>query len=258
MGEDKKEWAGILATINTKTKVLGLIALVAEALFLGALTTLREQQLLYALLACAAILVVTIIGIVAVEVTEVRAGKADPGRLTPSPLTPQSEFLNDLINSAIQTVCRAVSLPQTPQAAKLRVFIFRKANDQLVCSHFWSQDPVAEQVGKLRFVLNSEVAKRVAVVRAALDDHICRTSIEPLPAGLGGITGDVADDLNFVLAAPIKDSKGVIWGTVDFDAASEAGRALLQNEVSNSVMFQLAKHLSVIFGLRNESKGAIA
>ena len=136
MSEDKKEWAGILATVNTKTKVLGLIALVTDALFVAALTILRAQQLLFALLACAAILLVTIIGIVVVEVTEVRAAGSNPNRLTPSPLTPQSDFLSDLINSAIQTVCRAVSLPQTPQAAKLRVFIFRKEDDQLaVFSH---------------------------------------------------------------------------------------------------------------------------
>ncbi len=258
MSGDKKEWAGILATVNTKTKVLGLIALVAEALFLGALAVLRDQQLLYALLACAAILVVTIIGIVVVEVTEVRAARPNPNVLTPSPLTPRSDFLSELINSAIQTVCRAVSLPQTPQAAKLRVFIFRKENSQLVCSHFWSQDPVTEQVGKLKFDLNSEVAKKVAVVRAALDDRICRTVVEPLPAELRGVAGDVSDDLTFVLAAPIQDSKGVVWGTVDLDAASEAGRALLQTEVSNAVMFQLAKHLSVIFGLGHQPQGAIS
>ena len=164
MSEDKKEWAGILANVNTKTKVLGLIALVAEALFLGALTVLRDQQLLFALLACAGILIITIIGIVIVEVTEARAVRPDRNRLTPSPLTPRSDFLGEVINSAIQTVCRAVSLPQTPQAAKLRVFIFRKDNDQLVCSHFWSQDQITEQVGKLRFSLNSDVAGKVAVV----------------------------------------------------------------------------------------------
>ena len=257
MNSDKKEWTKILANVNTKTKVLGLIALVAEALFLGALTVLRDQQLLFALFACAGILVVTIVGIVVIEVTEARASQSDRNRLTPSPMTPKSEFLGEIINSAIQTVCRAVSLPQTPQAAKLRVFIFRKDNDQLVCSHYWSQDQVTEQVGKLRFSMNSDVAKKVAVVRAALDDRICRTTVEPLPEGLPGVAGDVSDDLSFVLAAPIKDSKGAIWGTVDFDTSSEAGKTLLSTEVSNAVMFQLAKHLSVIFALEQPSQGAI-
>lgn len=258
MGENKKVWVSILANLDTKTKVLGLIALIAEAFFLGALTVLRDQQLLFALIACAAILLVTIIGIVVIEVTEARGTKYDRNRLTPSPLTPRSEFLNELINSAIQTVCRAVSLPQTPQIAKLRVFIFRKENTQLVCSHFWSQDPVTEQVGKLKFDLTSEVSKKVAVVRAALDDRICRTVVEPLPVDLEGVSGDVADNLSFVLAAPIKDSKGIIWGTVDLDTASEAGKALLLTEVSNAVMFQLARHLSVIFSLEHQRQGAIS
>ncbi|MCK9200617.1 MAG: hypothetical protein M0P59_15035 [Gallionella sp.] len=252
MNENKKEWGDILAKVNTKTKVLGLIALVAEGLFLGALTILREERLLFALYACAAILLVTIIGIVIIEVTETRTFKPDANRLTPSPLTPRSSFLDDVINSSIQTVCRAVSLPQTPQSAKLRVFIFRKKGSQLICSHYWSQDPVTEQVGKLRFDLTSEVAKKVAVVRAATDEKICRTSVEPIPENAQGITGDVSDELKFVLAAPIKDGEGNIWGTVDFDTSSDTGKALLSTEVSDAVMFQLAKHLSIIFALESK------
>jgi hypothetical protein len=249
MSENKKEWAAILSKANTKTKVLALVLLVAGLLFSSSLVVLRDRLALYALFVCAGILLATVVGIVVTEVTEARAPGADQNRLRRSDKTPPSEFLDEIINSAIQTVCRAASLPQTPQAAKLRVFIFRKNGNQLVCSHFWSQDPVTEQVGKLRFDLNLEVAKKVAVVRAAMDNRICRTTVEPLPQGANGVAGDVADDLNFVLAAPIQDSTGDVWGTVDFDAASEAGKALLSNEVSNAVMFQLARHLSVIFEL---------
>jgi len=258
MAKAKESRVGILSTIDTKTKVLALIALIAEALFLGSLTVLPSDQTLYALITCAAILVVTIIGIVIVEIAETRISSTTSHQLIPSPLTPRSEFLNELINSAIQTVCRAVSLPRTPQDAKLRVFIFRKEGSQLICSHYWSQDPVKEQVGKLRFELNSEVAKKVAVVRAAVDEKICRTPVAPLPKGAPGITGDVADDLRFVLAAPIKRNDGNIWGTVDFDTASEEGQALLSTEVSNAVMFQVARHLQVIFSLSDERHAAIA
>ncbi len=257
MSENNKEWAGILANVDTKTKVLGLIALVAEALFLGALTILRDEQLLFALYTCAGVLLLTIIGIVIVEVTEASVTRFNANRLNPSPLTPRSEFLNEVINSAIQTVCRAVSLPQTPQSAKLRVFIFRKEHNQLVCSHYWSQDPVTEQVGKLRFDLTSEVATRVAVVRAVTDEKICRSSIEPIPANTQGVIGDVSDELKFVLAAPIKDIENNIWGTVDFDTSSDTGKALLSTEVSDAVMFQLAKHLSVIFELEHQWQTAI-
>jgi predicted nucleotide-binding protein len=65
------------------------------------------------------------------------------GGVTSSPRTPDTEVLNNLVNGALQTVCRAVSVPQTPESAKLRVFIFKKLGDQLVCSHYWSPNPVA-------------------------------------------------------------------------------------------------------------------
>jgi hypothetical protein len=149
-------------------------------------------------------------------------------------------------------VCRAVSLPETPQSAKLRVFIFKREDDWLVCRYHWSQDPVREQVGKLRFQMTAENAERVAVVRAFRDERICRTTISPLPKDARGVTGDVDDNLTFVLAAPILDAKGTLWGTVDFDAATEKGKALLSTEVSDAVMHQLARHLQVIFSFQTE------
>src|SRR5881296_2825907 len=126
MSEDEKQWANILRNVTTKTKLLGLIALITSALFVGALTRLENRHVLFALLACVAVLLVTIIGIVVDEITEARTARPDRHRLTPSPPPPRSEFLSELINTAIETVCRAVSLPQTPQAVKLRVFIFRR------------------------------------------------------------------------------------------------------------------------------------
>jgi hypothetical protein len=170
--------------------------------------------------------------------------------LRPSPLTPDSPILKALIYSSLETVCRAVSLPQTPQVAKIRVFIFKKENDWLLCRYQWSQDPVCEQVGKLRFQISTEIAREVAVVRAVLDERICRTPVEPLPPSKPVVTGDVDDRLNFVLAAPIFDDAGAVWGTVDFDASTESGKALLSTEVSDAVMHQLAKHLKVVFQLR--------
>lgn len=258
MAKATESRVGILSTIDTKTKVLALVALIAEALFLGSLIVLPVDQVLYALITCAVILVVTIIGIVIVEIAETRISGKARDQLTPSPMTPRSEFLNELVNSAIHTICRAVSLPRTPQDAKLRVFIFRKEGTQLICSHYWSQDPVTEQVGKLRFELNSEVAERVAVVRAVVDERICRTTVAALPKDAPGVTGDVADNLRFVLAAPIRRNDGSIWGTVDFDTSSEDGQALLSTEVSNAVMFQVARHLQVIFSLSDERHAAIA
>lgn len=62
----------ILQAIDSRTKVMALIALIAEALFLGSLATLPSSETLYALIACAVILIVTLGGIVLVEVTEIR------------------------------------------------------------------------------------------------------------------------------------------------------------------------------------------
>ncbi len=189
----------------------------------------------------------TIVGIVIVEVTESRAPKDQ--RMVPSPLTPDSKILDELVNGAIQTVCRAVSVPQTPELAKLRVFIFRKVQNDLLCSHYWSPNPAKEMVGRLRFAIRADLADQVAVVRAAVNDTIARIEVGPISDNLEGVHGDVQEGLKFVLACPIYDADQSIWGVVDFDAATEEGKALLRTEVSDAVMFQLAKHIRVVFSL---------
>jgi predicted nucleotide-binding protein with TIR-like domain len=171
------------------------------------------------------------------------------GEVHPSVLTPDSPLLNQLINSAIQMVCRAVSLPHSPEASKIRVFIFRKEENQLVCSHYWAPNPVKEMVGKLRFDITPEVAQRVAVVKAVIDEEITRTKITPLPDAMEKAAGEVSEELSFVLAAPIFKKDGSIWGTVDFDASTKAAEIFLSTEVSNAAMFQLAQHLKIIFSL---------
>ena len=67
----KEEREGILQALDTRTKLLGLIALIAEGLFLGAVTLLPKYQIIYALIVCATILVITILGIVRIETTSV-------------------------------------------------------------------------------------------------------------------------------------------------------------------------------------------
>lgn len=178
-----------------------------------------------------------------------RPGSDTNAGVTPSPRTPDSALLNQLINGALQTVCRAVSIPETPESAKLRVFIFRRIGEHLVCSHFWSPNPIREMVGKLKFPLKEEWADRVAVVRAALREEITRAEIEPLPTEFTKVTGVVASDLSFVLAAPILSQDGSLWGTVDFDTASEKGKAALNTEEADAAMYQLAQHLKLIFSL---------
>lgn len=245
----KEKRTKILAVLDTRTKVLGLISLIAEALFLGSIFTLPKNHIIFALLICAVILIVTIIGIVIIEKSVTLKGIPKVAELKPSPLTPDSKLIKDLIDSAIHAMCRAVSLPQTPEIAKLRVFIFCKKGDQLICTHYWAPNPIKEMVGKLKFDINSEVAKRVAVVRAVIDASITRTEVKPLPPDFKGLYGEIADDLSFVLAAPIYTHKGEIWGTTDFDAGNEIGKQLLSSEVSDAAMYQLSQHLKQILSL---------
>lgn len=69
----------ILQAIDSRTKVMALIALIAEALFLGSLAAIPSHETLYALIACVVILVVTLAGIILIEVTELRTKRAGSG-----------------------------------------------------------------------------------------------------------------------------------------------------------------------------------
>lgn len=166
--------------------------------------------------------------------------------LQPSALTPDTELLNRLVNSCIESLCRAASLPASPSKLRLRVFVFRSEGQELVCRYYWSQDPVTEKVGQLRFALTETTAEKVAVVRAAVRKTTCRTAVRPLPNDAAGIIGDVADDLTYVLACPIFNEDGTVWGTVDFDTATEAGTELLLTEDANAAIFRIAKHLELV------------
>jgi hypothetical protein len=242
---DKEKWSDLVKHADPKTRVLAIISIIAEVLFIGALWKLPNEQTLYALIVCAVIFAISIIGAVVIEVQAKHATRTS-SPVKPSALTPDTELLNQLVNGALQTVCRAVSIPETPESAKLRVFIFHKQNSQLVCSHYWAPNPVEEHVGQLRFDINAETAVRVAVVRAFINGQITRTAVKPLPPEMKEITGDVSDEVRCVLAAPIRNADRSIWGVVDFDAGNDKGRKLLFTEVSDAAMFQLAQHIQLI------------
>jgi hypothetical protein len=173
--------------------------------------------------------------------------------LTPSALTPGSPILKKLMEGAVETVCRGVSVPQNPETAALSAFIFRLENRDLVCTHYWSPSPRKEQVGILRFAMSDEVAKKVIVVKAAMDKGPCRTLASSLVGNRSGITGEI-DDINFVLATPILNEDGTVWGVVDFDSKNEVGQSLLKTDVSDVVMYNLARHLRLIFSLTETGK----
>lgn len=167
-------------------------------------------------------------------------------------LAGHSNLLNQLVENSLETVCRAMSVPITPEQASLRAFIFCKERDELVCRHFWDPNPSDEEVGRTRFSINRDTASRIVVVRCFLDDSTRRTEepqgsdVEPLPKDFKGAKGKVKPDIRYVLATPIRNENGEVWGVVDFDASNDVGKALLQNAVSNTVMVRLAKHLSSV------------
>lgn len=169
-------------------------------------------------------------------------------------LVTHSRLLNQVVENALETVCRAMSVPVTPEQATLRAFIFRNEDNELVCRHFWDPNPSDEEVGRTRFVINEETASQIVVVRCFLDTATRRThdaeaegnAVKPLPKGFKGAKGKIKSSLRYVLAAPIWKEDGSIWGVVDFDASNEAGKKLLQTEASNSVIMRLARHLSRI------------
>lgn len=158
----------------------------------------------------------------------------------------QSTELYGLVENSLETVCRAMSVPTTPEQASLRAFIFRKEGDELVCRYFWDPNPSDEEVGRTRFAITREAAPRIVIVRCYLDDKIGSTKdqVQPLPAGFKEAKGNINPDLRYVLAAPIRDRHGKIWGVVDFDASNENGKTLLKNEFCNTVIIRLATQLS--------------
>ncbi len=177
----------------------------------------------------------------------------------PTPLTRGSEFLDALVDTSIESLCRAVSLPGSPSQPKIRVFVFRIEGEELVCRYHWAADPVSEKVGHTRFAINDDTAKEVAVVRAVLDRRTCRTQVRPLSdsgsmastgspeiSGSPSFAGDVDETLSYVLASPIFGGDGAVWGTVDFDTATDTGTALLSTEAAASAILQIARHLAIV------------
>lgn len=169
----------------------------------------------------------------------------------------KSKELNVLITEALETICRLLGAPVTPEQATLRAFIFRKESDELVCRYYWDPYESAEEEGVTRFRIDKKTASRVVVVQCLLTNKAQRTriktdeiegsTVEPLPKNFKGIKGRIKSTLKYVLAAPIRNEDGSIWGVVDFDASNYVGKKLLQKEeTSNAIILRLARHLSTV------------
>jgi hypothetical protein len=155
---------------------------------------------------------------------------------------------------SLEAVCRAMSVPMTPEGASLRAFIFRGEGEELVCRHCWDPNPPDEVVGRTRFKIDQETAEKIIVVRCYIGDQAAWTEatgpqpkgdhVSPLPEGFSGAQGPIKPTLNYVLAAPIRKEDGSLWGVVDLDASNDEGRARLANTYSKTVMLRLAEHLA--------------
>jgi Predicted nucleotide-binding protein containing TIR-like domain len=162
----------------------------------------------------------------------------------------QDEFLNSLIRFSLETVCRAMGVPSTPEQASLRVFIFRKEGDELVCRHYWDPNPSDEQVGITRFPINEEAAKEAIIVQCYLANQPKRMSqshgADVSGNVIPGAEGRIKSDLKYILAVPIRNKNGSIWGVVDFDTSNDIGKEKLQSDLAGAVMTSLVRQLQVI------------
>jgi hypothetical protein len=199
---------------------------------------------------------VFIVGIVALTKIEMKVEETRRQTLVlvPSSATPDSAVLNGLVNSTLEVICRATSLPDDPAVAGMRAFIFKVEGDKLMCRYFWALNPTTEEVAVTSFPLTEEAAEEVAVVECVLRKKTTRTEVQPLSADLSPELGPVDSDLRYVLAAPIwNETSTEVWGTVDFDASNHLGRERLSSEAAKAAILGLTQHLRVIFNLTEPS-----
>jgi hypothetical protein len=253
--DGEKGVSGVLKVLGPRTRTLALLLLIVDSLFgvsifsTGVVSNLSTGGFETAVICLVVVLLASVVAITIIELT-VERNKGQMNLLRPSDRTPNSAVLNTLVNSTLEMICRTTSLPLAPDQARVRAFIFKREGKELLCKHYWAQNPTSEKVDITFFPLTEEAAEKVAVVRCALDRKITRTPIEPLPADLTdeGTTG-VEPDLTFVLAAPILDRNKELWGTIDFDTSTEVGRERLSTPLADAAIFQLTQHLQVIFSL---------
>lgn len=105
--------------------------------------------------------------------------------------------------------------------------------------------------GRTRFKIDTETAARVIVVKCYNEGTTSRSpeteseagEVKPLPADFRVAEGGIKPGLRYVLAAPIRNEDGTVWGVVDFDASHDIGIKLLKADSSKTVIFSLAQHL---------------
>jgi hypothetical protein len=249
---------GILDVLGPRTRVLALLLIIVDSIFGAAIfstraaTNLSDNAFSVAIVVLGVVLVMSVVAITIIELTVERNDRKGP--LQPSKGTPSTEILDALVNSTLEAICRAASLPLAPDHARMRAFIFQVEGNELVCKYYWALNPTSEKVNVTKFPLTADAAEEVAVVRCALERKITRTPVSPLGGDLDRTAAEsVERDLTFVLAAPILGPNKKVWGTVDFDTSNELGKERLLTPLADAAIFQLTQHLQVIFSLRSNT-----
>jgi hypothetical protein len=161
-----------------------------------------------------------------------------------------TDVLDSLVRRTLEAICRVVSLPKSPSEAKVRAFVFKVEGPELVCRYHWALNPTSESVGITRFPLTDEASQEVIVVQSVKRGEIVRTDVGQLAPKISEVSTTTVDPrLMFVLAAPIRTPEGEVWGTVDFDAATEFGKKRLLGDDADAAIFQLTQLLQALFSL---------
>ena len=256
MAKNGEARSTILGSISNNTKLLALIALIAEGFFIAALLKGGDGLDSTLVIVVAAIFLILIfLAIVYLE----HLNHKKP--ISTSSLSEDDDrvliFVDHLVKAALETVCRAVSLPNKPEQIGIRIFIFKKEGEDLICRFYWSETRVIEMIrGEgLRFKIDNKSAQEITVVKSVLSKELEEMYIEPLSEDLLDselVRGDVESSLKYVLAIPIFKEDGTVWGIVDFDASTDIGVNTLRQPKSRETMLTLSQLLSKMFELEEE------
>lgn len=223
------------------------------AIVIGAASGLAIADFITVIVCITAVFIVGLALLTKIEMKVEETKQKSLPSFGPSPATPDSAVLNGLVKSTLEVICRTTCLPDDPQVAGMRAFIFKVEGDELVCRYYWALNPTTEEVNVTRFELTEAVAKQVAVVECVMKKTTIRKEVQPLSAELSQEKVPVESELRYVLAAPIwNKASSEVWGTVDFDASNNLGRERLSSEAAKAAILQLTQHLRVIFNLTEE------
>lgn len=174
----------------------------------------------------------------------------------------------DIVSDLLESLCRAVSAPHTVDLLGCRAFVFRKMERRLVCTHHWAVARTQEMVGVAEWPLPDDKDDKrrgqegaddkppVAVVRAVQLKGVQFDAPKPAEQREIADAHAVSDKIRAVLAAPIFDTDGRVWGVVDIDVCTEAGKEVLESESCRVALFALAQSLREILAMRRGSPGA--